>query len=363
MEAYRINKTILFTTFFTVAMCSFSGCINRQFLPENFNPRDLDAESTLEFAEPKRKLEPSLLVPSGEDYRIGVGDRLEIEITGVEGSRTGTFVMPDGRIYYDLAYSIKVDGLTIKEVGNRLQESLRSYYTSPSVNVSLSEVRSRYVWFLGRINGPGLYPLAQPTTLLEGIALAGGLLTSTISGSTVDISDLSNSFVLRDGQVLPVNMVALMKEGDISQNIYLKNGDYIYIPSSLSKNIYILGSVVSPQALPYNDTISLVSAISYANGPTPEARLDRVLIIRGSFSSPKVAVVNLREILSGRASDFKLEPFDIVWVADRPFATLEEYFWSIFDSAASSIAVREGANAVGGSTPNVVFPINPQSVQ
>jgi protein involved in polysaccharide export with SLBB domain len=210
------------------------------------------------------------------------------------------------------------------------------------------------------LNKPGLYPLNQPTTLLEGISLAGGLFTSRFSGSTEELADLSNSFVLRDGEVLPVDLFALIKEGDMNQNIYLKDGDYVYLPSSLSQNVHVLGAVMQPQAIGYKDKISIVAAIANAKGPTPAANLDKVLIIRGSLSSPKVAVVDFEAILAGRATNVELRPFDIVWVPDRPFKILETYFWVIFDAAATTIAVREGANAVDtidGVSPGISIPI------
>lgn len=360
-------RIILLTVFFAIGVCGFSGCKNRQSSTERFDPRDPEQsqlqEEAMEFVKPERELDASFLVPSDEDYRIGVGDWLEVEITSIAGSRAETFVMPDGRIFYDLAGGVKVDGLTVGEVSVRLKESLSRDYSSPSINVTLHEVRSRRAWLLGRVNKPGLYPLTQPTTLLEGIALAGGLFTSRFSGTTEELADLSNSFVLRDGQVLPVDLLALMKQGDMSQNIYLEDGDYVYMPSSLSQNIHVLGAVMQPQAIGYKDKMSLIAAIAHAKGPSPDARLDRVLIIRGSFSSPRVGVVNLRKILSGEATDVRLKPFDIVWVPDRPFKALERYFWVAFDAAATTIAVREGANSVettGDDSPNVVIPIGGQ---
>lgn len=361
-KRYGIPRLLKFFIVFSV--CGFLGCQNNQSSPERFYPRDPKEfqanAAALEFVEPERTLDASLLVPSDANYRVGVGDWLEIEITGIAGSRAETFVMPDGRIYYDLAGGVKVDGLTIEEVSSRLQESLKRDYSDPSINVTLREVRSRRAWLLGRVYKPGLYSLTQPTTLLEGIALAGGLFTSRFSGSTEELADLSNSFVLRDGQVLPVDLLALMKQGDMSHNIYLRDGDYVYIPSSLSQNVHVLGAVVQPQAIGYKDKISLVAAISHAKGPSPDARLDKVLIIRGTFNSPKVATVNLKEILSGQARDVRLKPFDIVWVPDRPFKVLERYFWVVFDAAATTIAVREGANSVettGDDSPSVVIPL------
>jgi protein involved in polysaccharide export with SLBB domain len=338
-----------FTVLLVCLLALASGChhvVDR----EEFDPRDLDEsllhEEAFQSLETKRELNPDWLHPSDAAYRIGVGDWVEIEITGVSGSRSETFVMPDGRVYYDLAGGVKADGLTVKELSHALEKALRNDYSSPSVNVTLREVRSRRAWLLGRVNKPGLYPLSQPTTLLEGISLAGGLFTSRFSGSTEELADLGNSFVLRDGKVLPVDFLALIKQGDMTQNIYLKDGDYVYLPSSLSQNVHVLGAVMQPQAIGYKDKINIVAAIAHAKGPNPDANLKQVLIIRGSLSDPKVAVVDFNAILAGEATNVELRPFDIVWVPDRPFLFLERYFWVVFDAAATTFAVREGANAV-----------------
>lgn len=312
-----------------------------------------------ESIEAVRTLNPELLKPSKAPYQLGVGDRIEIEISGISGSRSETFIMPDGRVYYDLAGGVKADGLTIKNLSDRLEVALSRDYTSPQVNVTLREVRSRRVWLMGRVNSPGLYPLSQPTTLLEAISLAGGLFTSRFSGSTEELADLSNSFVLRDGKMLPINLLNLIKQGDMSQNIYLEDGDYVYLPSSLSQNLQVLGAVIQPQSIGFKDQMTLVAAIARAQGPSPDAYLSKVLIIRGSKSEPKVAEVDLKAILSGNAPNIELRPFDIIWVPDSPYRLLKKYFWVVMDSAATTIAVREGANSVetDADKPAVVIPI------
>lgn len=309
--------------------------------------------------EPPQPLDPEWLLPTREAYRLGVGDVLEIEITGVPGTRTETFIMPDGRLYFDLAGGVKADGLTIVELVEVLRNALRHDYASPQVSVTLREVRSRRVWVLGRVNKPGLYPLTQPTTLLEAISMAGGLFASRFSGTTEELADLGNSFILRDGEMLPVNFSALLRRGDMSQNIYLQDRDYIYLPSSLSQNIHVLGAVVLPQAMGFNEGMTLVSALAIARGARAEADLSNVVIIRGSLSEPEVAVVDARAIIGGRAANLTLRPFDIIWVPNRRFERGERALWTILNTAVRTIAVREGANAVETDLdqPTVVIPL------
>lgn len=352
------------SVFALLILLAVTAC--RTVPPEGtFDPRstqDLTQLELSEFSEVEggRQIDPKWLVPSASAYRLGVGDWVDIEILGVKGSRAGTFIMPDGRLYYDLADGVLADGLTLVELGEALALSLSRDYTSPSISVTLREVNSRRAWLLGRVNKPGLYPLSQPTTLLEAISLAGGLFASRFSGATEELADLGSSIFLRQGKALPIDFAALLREGDLSQNIYLQDGDYIYLPSVGTQSIQVLGAVVRPQSIGFKDEIDLISAIAKVRGPSPDAHLDRVLIIRGSLKDPKVAVVDLGAILGGRASNFKLKASDIVWVPDRPFQRLESYFWLILDSAATTIAVREGSNAVeqrDPRAPSVTIPI------
>lgn len=332
-----------------------TGC---QVAEPDFDPRDPEAPAnpftvaqTTQFqaVQGGPELTPEMLRPSTEPYRIGVGDVLELEISEVGGTRATTFVMPDGKLYFNLAGGVDADGLTIDELSERLTEALRHDYADPRVNVTLKEVQSRRVWVLGRVNTPGLYPLSQPTTLLEAISLAGGLFTSRFSGSTEELADLGHSVVLRQGRVLPVDFEALMREGDMSQNIYLEPDDYIYLPSSLSQNIYVLGYVQQARAIGFKDRLTLVAALAEAKGPRRGARMDQVVIIRGSLHEPQVAVVDAAAILRGQATDIELRPFDIVWVPRHPWDRFDKYFWGIWETAARTVAVNEGSLLVEGA--------------
>ncbi len=152
------------------------------------------------------------------------------------------------------------------EFSKKLREALKRDYTNPLVNVSLVEVLSRRYWILGRVFKPGLYPLRQPTTLLEAISQAGGLFTSRFSGTTEELADLSKSVVIRDGEILPVNFEKLVRAGDTSQNIYLHHNDYIYLPSAATSTVLILGAVAAPQAVGYKDSLTLIDCIAQCNG-------------------------------------------------------------------------------------------------
>ena len=281
-------------------------------------------------------------------YTLGPGDKLEVEIINDPGSRATTTVAPDGKVYFHLLPGIDVWGLTLAQARDRIQEAAAKFVINPQVAIQLRGIDSKRVWMLGRIQKSGIYSMNAPMTVLEAVSLAGGTMTSSASGTTEDLADLSHSFIIRNGERLPIDLGALIQRGDMSQNIFLQADDFVYFPSSMSRDIYVLGAVRLPRAVQHNQN-TLMAAIAAAGGPAPECYLSHVAIVRGSLTHPQIAIVNFTDILHGRATDILLEPRDIVFVPYSPYRTLTKYVDLILTTFARAIAINEGARA-GGST-------------
>lgn len=311
--------------------------------------------------------------PSNQLFTLGPGDRIDIEILGQPQSRLTTAVGPDGKIYYHLLPGTDVWGLTLTETSQAIQKGLVQYLTDPQVSVTLREVRSRHVWLLGRMNKPGIYPMPAPITLLEAISLAGGTARSASPSSSEELADLRHSFVMRKGQLLPVDFQRLLKEGDTTQNLTLEPDDFVYIPSALSQEVFVIGAVKVPRAIPYTETLTLVSALTGAEGPIrfdyfdrsdygwqQDARLSHITVVRGSLVEPQVAVVDFGEIMKGRAPNMKLEPGDIVFVPNSPLRFLKSYVNTIVNTFVGTVAANEGIRAAGGNVGvTVSIPVSP----
>jgi len=332
------------------------GC--QQLIPDSqFDARaPIPPARDLTFTEVKIERAPDrkLLTPPVKPYLLGPGDIVEIEIAEVGGTLARTFVMPDGMVYYNLAGGVRAEGLTTAQFSEQLREALMRDYSNPLVNVSLVEVRSRRYWILGRVFKPGLYPLRQPTTLLEAISQAGGLFTSRFSGTTEELADLSKSVVIRDGEILPVNFEKLVRSGDTSQNIYLRHNDYIYLPSAATSTVLILGAVAAPQAVGYKDSLTLIDCIAQCKGPAKGAYLKEVVIVRGSLDKPAASIVNLQAILTGKETNVLLQAGDIVWIPKRPLGLLESTVELVFQDAARTIASGEGSRVAGSDQEPVI---------
>jgi protein involved in polysaccharide export with SLBB domain len=234
-----------------------------------------------------------------------------------------------------------------------LEKEFEKYVAGAQVSVTLRSVGSKHIWMLGSVEKPGIYPSTAPITLLEAMSLAGGTRHAQSASTTVDIADLRHAFVIRNGNSLPVDFQRLLEHGDMTQNIFLRPDDFVYVPSGAAREIYLFGAVRSPRALALSETPTLVAAITAGGGTLRDAYLSQVAIVRGSLTKPEIAVVNYQDILEGRAGDIPLEPRDIVFVPNNPYRYLRNYVDTVINTFIFSAAANEGAAAFGGGPAGV----------
>jgi polysaccharide biosynthesis/export protein len=313
------------------------------------------------------QLDPALLYAPTNLFTLGPGDKLDIEMPEETNSLTSTVVGPDGKIYFSLLPGLDVWGLTLGQTREMIEHELGRYVRGqPQVNVTLRDVQSKHVWLLGRFQAPGIYNMAAPTTLLEAIAAAGG--SQSFAGQRQiseggplgeDLADLRHSFVVRNGQMLPVDLYRLMDKGDLSQNIYLQPDDFVYFAPAFAKEVYVLGAVVQPKPVQYIRGMSLMQAIAGAYGTVRDAYLAHVIIVRGSLAQPQVAFVNYYDIVKGHTPDVQLQPNDIVYVPLTRYRYLRKYLDVALNTFVSSVAINEGTKIStprNNGIPGVIIP-------
>jgi polysaccharide biosynthesis/export protein len=332
---------------------------------KRFDPLADDASATtqeLAFSSPSSPAKPSadLLKEPKDLFQLGPGDKLDIEILGETGSRAETFVTPDSQIYFNLLPGLPVNGLTTQQLKTELETRLKQFYKHPQVSVNLTQVASQRVWVLGRLNQPGIYPLDRPLRVLDAISLAGGLFASRFAGTTEELADLQHSFLIRNGEMLPVNFQKLIRDGDLSQNIYLKPNDFIYLPSSLTNEIYVLGAVTEPRPVGFMNEMNLIAALGRGLGLRPDADLSRLSIIRGALTDPKIATVDARDILQGKAPNIRLQPGDIIFVpgSGNSQLSLASLGREAVNTFVRVLAATEGAAAATGQPSNIGVNVN-----
>lgn len=303
------------------------------------------AEASFDSPTSGEAVDPRWLQPPTKAYTLGPGDKLEIEILGESKSRAETFVTPDSKIYYDLLPGLDVAGKSTQQLQRELEQQLVRYYKQPQVAVTLRDAVSQRVWVLGRLNEPGIYPLTRPMRILDAVSQAGGLFTSRFTGTTEELADLKHSFIMRGGHMLPVDFEKLIRQGDMQQNIYLEPDDYLYLPSALTNEIYVLGAVMEPRPVGFMNEMNLMSAIGRGLGLRPDADLSKVSIIRGSLTTPRIATVNALEVMKGKATNVRLEPGDIVYVPGAGSVSPTALAHDAVNTFVRLVAANEGSRA------------------
>ncbi len=256
-------------------------------------------------------------------YRLQVGDRLAIAIYGEPTSRKRVTVGTTGAIHYLFLPGIPAIGKTIPELKHEIQEQLKSYYKYPVVVITPIHFSGGSYTIIGEVNLPGNKLLKGNATVLSALCEAGGFTTRIFRNQTVDLVDLDHSFLSRNGEYVPVDFRRLVKEGDMSQDLPLKSGDYLFMSTQLMSKVYVLGEVRDSLTINYLDTITLAQAIAEAGGTTVRAS-SRVCVIRGSIATPRWFLIDLNRIVKGNARDFQLFPGDIIYVPPMRFTLLKE---------------------------------------
>jgi len=243
-------------------------------------------------------------------YVIGNDDVLDIQVWDNKDLNQVVFVRPDGKISLPLVGEIQAGGQTVQQLQDALTARYATSVKDANVTVIVKEIRSRPVYFTGGFAKPGPVQLTQDLTVLQAIAVVGGLLPT---------ADGEKGFLLRGGKVIPVNFTRLIQEGDVSQNVKLEAGDAVVAPTAAT--VYVQGEVKTPKAVMLTRDLTILRAISDAGGVTQLAASGRVVIIRGEGDKRERIQVDLDKLLKSpdKDSDVRLKPNDVIFVPQRLF--------------------------------------------
>jgi protein involved in polysaccharide export with SLBB domain len=260
---------------------------------------------------------------------LGPGDIVSVSLYSDQGRSEvwpNVVIGPDGRINYLEAHDIPAAGLTIDELRTNVDAALTgsSNYQSPHSIIIPVAINSKKFFVLGAVVRKGVFTLDRPQTIIEAIAQAGGLETGVFERNAVELADLSHSFMVRNGQRLPIDFEKLFQQGDLSQNVPVEPNDYLYFASSGANEIYVLGEVQLPGIVPYSPSANIIGAITTRGGFTAKAYRARVLVVRGSLTHPEGIIVNTADMLSAKAGNFRLKSGDIVYVSQKPWQIVQD---------------------------------------
>ena len=269
---------------------------------------------------------------SSYDYFVGPGDVLSITIPGQQRqvddqvAQQGYRIYTSGKVLLPIVGGVYVAGLSVDEIQLKLQDVFKRFIKNPVVSVEILEFKSKAVYLLGSFNHAGVQYLDREVSLIQGIALGGGLQ---------DTANLRGARVIREDKVLPVDIYELMYNNDLRHNVPLRGGDTIFIPGNDAANVFVVGAVHTSGRVPMvNGRLSLLQALSSAGlGSKANYNHRQVRIVR-SFSPTKgeLLVVDLERVLSGQALPLPLLDGDIVYVPNTSVADWNEAIEMILPS-------------------------------
>lgn len=159
-----------------------------------------------------------------QDYRIVPGDVLDISVWKEEGLSSKALVRPDGGISFPLIGNLKAEGLTADQLKKEMTKRLGEFLSGPEITVSVLNTNQK-VYVLGKVNKPGEIHMESPITVMQALAMAGGL------SPFADEDDIK--ILRRSGDQtvsLPFDYQSISKGEELKQNIMLINGDVILVP-------------------------------------------------------------------------------------------------------------------------------------
>jgi polysaccharide export outer membrane protein len=248
--------------------------------------------------------------PESKDFILGPEDVMEVQVWDNKDLKEIVFVRPDGKASLPLVGEIQVAGKSVQELQDYLATVYAKTIKNAAVTVIIREIKSRPVYFVGGFGKPGVMQLTRDLTLIQAVALVGGVMPS---------ADPEKGFVLRKDKVIPVDFTKLMQTGDVGQNIKLEPGDSVVAP--LADLVYVQGEVKTPGAVKYMQDLTVFMAISQVGGLTPRAAGGRVDILRGKGEKKERIRVDVDKVSRSpdENPDVLLKPNDIVLVPQRLF--------------------------------------------
>jgi polysaccharide export outer membrane protein len=158
-------------------------------------------------------------------YVIGPEDVLSIVFWGYKEMSADVVVRPDGKVSLPLLNDIDAAGLTPEQLNDRLAAAAGKYVQDPTATVVVKEIHSRKVFITGSVAKPGAFSLMGDTTVLQLIAVAGGL-SEYANSKNIKIMRYENGHTV----TFPFDYKAVVKQKHLEQNILLKPGDTVIVP-------------------------------------------------------------------------------------------------------------------------------------
>ncbi|MDE7350931.1 MAG: SLBB domain-containing protein [Muribaculaceae bacterium] len=219
--------------------------------------------------------EPNSNMATPQNYRLGPGDEVIIDIWGVSEDNIRQQISPDGRIMISQLGPVYLNGMTVAEANKQLKNIFAKKYagvgSDTDINLTLGQIRSIQIDVLGEVKTPGTYRISPFSNAFHALYNAGGIN---------DIGSLRNIEIFRNGKrVSTIDVYDFLFKGKDVGNIRLQEGDVIMVPP-YTELVHIEGNVKRPMFYEMKANENLSKLIEYAGGFTGDAYSDAVRIRR-----------------------------------------------------------------------------------
>ena len=244
--------------------------------------------------------EPNMNIATPQNYRLGPGDVVYIDIYGASQKTVEATVTPDGTVVIEGFGPVQVNGLTVAQANARLKSTLGARYSSSKVRLTVGQTKTIMVNVMGEVKTPGTYTLSAFASVFHAWYMAGG---------TNDIGTLRNIKVFRNNKlVTTVDIYDYILNGKLSGNVRLADNDVIVVgPYDCLVNV--AGKVKRPMFYEMKKSESVGTVLKYAGGFTGDAYKKSVKVVRKAGS--KYSIFNVGEF---DVNTFKIEDEDSIAV-------------------------------------------------
>ena len=206
--------------------------------------------------------EPNMNIATPQNYRIGPGDAVIIDVYGASQKSEQLTVSPDGDITIEGFGPVQVSGLTVAQANARLRSTLGSRYSSSRVRLTVGQTRTIMVNVMGEVKAPGTYTLSAFASVFHALYMAGGIN---------DLGTLRNIKVYRNNKlVTTVDIYDYILNGKLTGNIRLADNDVIVV-GAYDCLVNITGKVKRPMYYEMKKNESVGTLIKYAGGFTGDS--------------------------------------------------------------------------------------------
>lgn len=276
--------------------------------------------------------EPNMNIATPQNYKLGPGDAVYIDIYGASQKTIEATVSPDGEVTIEGFGPVNVSGLTVAQANSKLRSTLGTRYSSSNIKLTVGQTRTIMVNVMGEVMTPGTYTLSAFATVFHALYMAGG---------TNDIGTLRDIKVYRNNKlVTTVDIYDYILNGKLKGNIRLADNDVIVV-SPYDCLVNLTGKVKRPMYYEMKKTESVGTLLKYAGGFTGDAYKKSVRIVRKAGT--QYSVYNVEEF---DMNTFHLEDEDSVSVDSilPRYSNMAEIKGAVF---------RPGMYQVGGNITTV----------